>query len=604
MSESSGSINVQQIIEQITGGTVIGVQQIISQLNAQEKRNRQIMLQKVREFWVEGVLEKSLHREVLIELGIQAQNEAVIRENPWSMIVQQAGQPDFEIPPGADISGIAEVFDRSGRALLILGAPGSGKTTTMLTLARDLISRAEADETHAIPVVFNLSSWANERKALAEWLKDELFLRYQVPKKVAAAWVEGDFVLPLLDGLDEVKAENRNECVEAINKFRAEHGHTDVVVCSRIADYEALTSKLKLGGAVTLQALTMTQVEEYLAGFGDELAAVRTLLKEDEPLQELVESPLLLSIMTLAYWGKSAEELKALSTVEVRRKHLFDAYVQSMFKRRVVSVYPQQETVHWLCWLARKMVVNKQSVFYIESLQPSWLDRKWQHITYANGFGLVGGLVFGLVHGLIHGLLAGLIGALFVWGLFGSDNIKIIENISLSVRFLMKFALLFGPIIGVAVALIAGLDAGLILGLLGGLVFGLIAGLNRGENLDTRRNPNQGIQNSLRNGLTFGLGFGLAFGLIIGVIVAPVAGPVVGLFFGLLFGLIMGGGIAVIQHAILRLILWRADYAPLNYARFLDYCAERVILRKVGGGYIFIHRLLLEYFAELNVTKE
>jgi len=40
--------------------------------------------------------------------------------------------------------------------------------------------------------------------------------------------------------------------------------------------------------------------------------------------------------------------------------------------------------------------------------------------------------------------------------------------------------------------------------------------------------------------------------------------------------------------------------APLNYARFLDCAAERIFLRKVGGGYIFVHRLLLEYFASLE----
>jgi hypothetical protein len=30
---------------------------------------------------------------------------------------------------------------------------------------------------------------------------------------------------------------------------------------------------------------------------------------------------------------------------------------------------------------------------------------------------------------------------------------------------------------------------------------------------------------------------------------------------------------------------------------FLDYAAERLFLRKVGGGYSFIHRLLQDYFA-------
>jgi hypothetical protein len=45
------------------------------------------------------------------------------------------------------------------------------------------------------------------------------------------------------------------------------------------------------------------------------------------------------------------------------------------------------------------------------------------------------------------------------------------------------------------------------------------------------------------------------------------------------------------------LVLWRFGAMPLDYVRFLDYAAERVFLRKVGGGYIFVHRLLLEHFA-------
>jgi hypothetical protein len=39
---------------------------------------------------------------------------------------------------------------------------------------------------------------------------------------------------------------------------------------------------------------------------------------------------------------------------------------------------------------------------------------------------------------------------------------------------------------------------------------------------------------------------------------------------------------------------------PWNYARFLDHASEHMFLRKVGGGYIFVHRLLLEHFAALD----
>jgi hypothetical protein len=39
---------------------------------------------------------------------------------------------------------------------------------------------------------------------------------------------------------------------------------------------------------------------------------------------------------------------------------------------------------------------------------------------------------------------------------------------------------------------------------------------------------------------------------------------------------------------------------PWNYARFLDFCTECILLRKVGGGYVFLHRLLMDYFAALD----
>lgn len=42
---------------------------------------------------------------------------------------------------------------------------------------------------------------------------------------------------------------------------------------------------------------------------------------------------------------------------------------------------------------------------------------------------------------------------------------------------------------------------------------------------------------------------------------------------------------------------------PWHYPGFLDYAAERILLRKVSGDYIFIHRLLLDSFAEMDATS-
>jgi len=42
-----------------------------------------------------------------------------------------------------------------------------------------------------------------------------------------------------------------------------------------------------------------------------------------------------------------------------------------------------------------------------------------------------------------------------------------------------------------------------------------------------------------------------------------------------------------------------SEYLTWNVIRSLDYAAERIFLCKVGGGYIFIHRLLQDYFVSL-----
>ena len=176
----------------------------------------------------------------------------------------------------------------------------SGKTTMLLELACDCIDRAQQDDNQPIPVVFNLSSW-NDKQSIDDWLVNELRTKYNVPKKVAEGWVANSELSLLFDGLDEVRQENREACVKAINNFRQEHGLiSPIAVCSRVANYEALTTRLNLSGAVLFQPLTSGQSEEYFAQAGAKLGGAHQMLKDDDALQELVKQALVLSVMALA----------------------------------------------------------------------------------------------------------------------------------------------------------------------------------------------------------------------------------------------------------------------------------------------------------------
>ncbi|MFI5592864.1 hypothetical protein ACIA5G_47985, partial [Amycolatopsis sp. NPDC051758] len=49
-----------------------------------------------------------------------------------------------------------------------------------------------------------------------------------------------------------------------------------------------------------------------------------------------------------------------------------------------------------------------------------------------------------------------------------------------------------------------------------------------------------------------------------------------------------------------RILLVRAGIIPLRLRPFLDLAVDRALLLRTGGGHTFLHRLLLEYFADLE----
>src|SRR6266508_5472612 len=115
-------------------------------LDRQQQRNRRAMLMKVKSIWIDGLLHQSLAKELRIALDLTEQPDVV--DLPLNALVQELRHSPRALPAGTPI---INVFEQMGGALLILGAPGAGKTTLLLELTRDLITRAEQEESHPIP---------------------------------------------------------------------------------------------------------------------------------------------------------------------------------------------------------------------------------------------------------------------------------------------------------------------------------------------------------------------------------------------------------------------------------------------------------------------
>lgn len=658
------------------------------------KRNRSKMLDKVDVFWIKGVLESSLHGALLIQLGMEYVPKMV--NHPWNTVLHQADQAGQAIPKG---TRTIEVFDRLGKSLLILGKPGSGKTTALLELARDLITRAREDKTHPIPVVFNLSSWGKSRESLKDWLVGELNSKYDVPTYVGEVWIAGDELLLLLDGLDEVRETYRNECVDAINHFQGEH-MPSIVVCSRTDDYQALASKLELPGAIVQEPLDPRQIDQYLTSLGPKLETVRQAVWADSALQHLAQSPLVLSIIALAYQGLSIEDLQP-GTLEEKREHLFTTYVSRMFvHRKATGEYSPLQIVRKLVWLSQLLKTNAQTVFRIEDLQPTALKATPARMIYAAcvilalcfftglavgspcglfllrvtgilTYGIAAGVFYGLTSSLgmfiactgvyklkyrvglgiafgcalaitawsfTHSLLisssAGLVvgtASIFAYRTIGlgAPTSNTVENAVSTISTARKrlgwswrtgavgfvrrlpLGLVFGVAAGLTCSLVFGWSIGLQIGVALGLTLPFAGALSYGMidvNIGPISRPNEGIWRTLQNSVRFGIVAGLWVGGVMAYVGILLARPVDGVTFGALFfvagftvSATIAGGFAVLKHGILRLLLRFFEGVPLRYPRLLNRGVHHIFLRRVGSGYIFVHRLLLEHFATRDI---
>jgi hypothetical protein len=134
---------------------------------------------------------------------------------------------------------------------------------------------------------------------------------------------------------------------------------------------------------------------------------------------------------------------------------------------------------------------------------------------------------------------------------------------------------------------------------LGALLGGLEPRVFKGKTV-----TNQGIRVSLRMAALVGLNAlwlvaivwalakfgGFAGGARLQAILGYVAGMFTALF-------LWYGGIDVLKHYVLRAVLAASGQVPWNLGRLLDHRRDLNLMQKVGTGYIFAHRRLLEHLA-------
>jgi DNA polymerase III delta prime subunit len=621
----------------------------LNTLKFKRDASQSILLQDVKKE-VQERQEQALRGSGWLNLEMERQDYRVLP--PWSAAILQQSQPAVPLDAGSQIIDIFEHPDVD-RKLLILGEPGAGKTTITLELARILLERAVAEESEPVPVLLNLSSWTGSHRSIFEWLVSELKTKYGVRQDLAQRWLEKTQLLLLLDGLDEVAPQHQKNCAIAIDAWLtgdSTQRPCGVVICCRREEFEqTVQQKLSLYGAIYLKALNTEQIENYFIQLG--LQDVWQTVQHDESLQKLLTTPLFLSMFSLVQKQEKflLSDWQSRTTSDSKVQYLLDTYWEASITRELIidpnarqqgvlsrtygkKLLPEPSVIkHVLVFTAKALNQESQTEFLIERMQPSLLpeeDQRW-------GFRLLF-MLFLLVFVIFSSWITKLVPKEFALLLFTfpwlryvltMDHIVPAEKLQFkTILFLIKQ---HRPVISLALSITSILLTGfgwlmnkvgtgwhflIVVPLTGVIINMSIAWLfeNIRAEITTPVEANQGMKDSWRNILFFVLIVLIFTGLLcfrFQVSISNFADKKfsIQVFLSYIiyivgFASFEGGGKALIQHSVLRLILAWNCYAPLRYDLMLDYCVERLFLQRVGGRYRFMHRLLQDYFAKMDLN--
>ncbi|MGP3922776.1 trypsin-like peptidase domain-containing protein [Streptomyces sp. 8N616] len=385
-------------------------------------------------------------------------------------------------PAGADpgpltlagrLDRIVEVY-RSipSRRLVVLGAAGSGKTVLTLRFVLDrLDNRTPGDP---VPVIFSLGSWDPATISLRDWMCRQLVRDYGLAApaahggNLAGTLVDTGWILPVLDGFDEIAIGLQGKALEQLNRTT-----TPLLLTSRRAEYTKAVAKydvLTKAAIVELDDLTLDDLAVYLPRasrpgrdgglhstvWEPVLAELRKQPRSlgAENVATVLTTPLMVAMARTSYSdrpGRDPAELldtTRFETPEALQKHLLGEFTPAAYAplptdsdsgngRRRQRHWDPDRAQHWLGYLAAHLDQLGRARAGVPARDLAW----WQLGTtmrrssrmlmigflaalafgvttgvgnvpidlIATSHGLRFALERGLVVGLLHGLVAGLV---------------------------------------------------------------------------------------------------------------------------------------------------------------------------------------------------
>jgi hypothetical protein len=284
--------------------------------------------------------------------------------------LQEIQDEPGKLNEGARTRGLKMVVSRRGHRLYILGKPGAGKTTFLKYLVHQTII---ADELDKLPIFVTLREWDASYVDLIDFITQQFYIcDFPDAKQFIEYLLETGRAIVLFDGLDEVPEheEQRKRMTEELQKFWRKYQETQMIITCRIAATDYSFTEFTY---IEMADFSEQQVDNYaLNWFRKEPLKARAFLNElkrleNRGLYDLAHSPLLLSMICLAY----DESL----TIPKRQVELYEDALDALLKKWDASRNIHRDEIYKKLSLGRKRQMfsriaaeafEKGKIFFLE----------------------------------------------------------------------------------------------------------------------------------------------------------------------------------------------------------------------------------------------
>ena len=515
------------------------------------------------------------------------------------------------------------------KQLLLVGEPGSGKSSELLGLALKII---EDESIHKIPIVLRLSYWKEGDNNFKRWLHDSIISGYGFSNEVVDLLIEKRLIIPLLDGLDEVDSEGSSNSrkiasrnfLTALEQYRSNHGLEYFVITSRKDEYYQ-TDDAPVRAQILLNPLSINLVESTLMNensvsslLKDRNNTVKTLsywIERKPFIKDVLLTPFYFNL-SLQVFTSRTEQYDVPNDEKEFKSFLINKFVSN--KLKIFDVYEKNKVLASLPWIASQLVYHDD--FELNTFEPSRNNTRLGELIWKFLNIILKGGVVGILYGSVYGITFGVFIFFFGGSLFliaKNDRGKLDWGRMRKIRFWSTLGLF--SLMGSIAACVLGLiiqeiqkiaNESLVeidfLGLALAVSVAGIMGLFHQELYEDLRikrpiaKPYQRLLRNFRHKLPYILHLPL-LSILIHLWAVPHVLTVENLLNWGLEGLIVSIVFFLIDneltyHYYMRVELFFQGKMPFSWVKFFRYCTDIRILEQEGGTWKFRHKILQNHF--------